>query len=645
MIKSNLNKPIGILLFLSLISIYFFLWSNLNINSAELNIETPISEVENCKYKIANFEDYLIANKFDYVIETKFVSYIPELKNLSCYGLISDLQISNTDVIHIYINQSLVLKNILFIVLTLLVFLILFFWNLKNLIFIVAFNLFNFIYLSYFLQYLVTRQFINIYFTVFTLFTCNVLYELNKNKKFNFDIFLFYILFILISLFSHQGVYLENNEPHYIGQLRSSPNSLSSYIDNPRFYFSLIIDLLENFGNNYLLYLRPITTLIFTFIFFQFKKILKIHSFLYLFVLFTFLNFGQSYFGGNYFIGYIEPRTFFYIFFFASLIFLNYEKLSFSILFFTLSLYFHLAEGIIYFPIFLSIVLMKHRLREVFKNSYFSVLVIPLLIRTLQNPPLSSYESYQGFIIDRAPHHLFPFASSNQFSSDTWKFGFIVYVLVFITITLFNKKLKISSPTFLYTRISGILIFLYFLFIYIFPISSFAVLGPYRVLTFFTFFSLCAIALIFQILLSKYSFEKLLIVISIFFSIYSFIQIDYKIYLSDKFFNSRQDIVVFFRTTNPELVLVDSDLKNKYISIEHESKIPTYVERKFVPHDLSFYKIWESRLLSKNLFFEGDCSKFDTFKNLYFISNKDNLVCGNIIKNTDDVYIYTLISK
>ena len=115
MIKSNLNKPIGILLFLSLISIYFFLWSNLNINSAELNIETPISEVENCKYKIANFEDYLIANKFDYVIETKFVSYIPELKNLSCYGLISDLQISNTDVIHIYINQSLVLKNILFI--------------------------------------------------------------------------------------------------------------------------------------------------------------------------------------------------------------------------------------------------------------------------------------------------------------------------------------------------------------------------------------------------------------------------------------------------------------------------------------------------------------------------------------------------
>lgn len=645
MIKSSLNKPIGILLFLSLISIYFLLGTNLNTNSTELNKETPISEVKDCEYKLANFEDYLIANKFDYVIETKFVSYVPEIKNLNCYGLISDLEISNSDVIHIYMNQSLVLKNILFIFLTLLVFLILFFLNVKNSIYIFAFNLFNLIFVSYFLQYLVTRQFINIYFITFTMFTSYVLYELNKNKKFNFDTFLFYILFILISLFSHQGIYLENNEPHYIGQLRSSSSIWSSYIDNPRFYFSLIIDLFENLGNNYLLYLRPITTLIFTYIFFQFKKILNINSSIYLLGVFIFFNFGQSYFGGNYFIGYIEPRTFFYIFFFASLIFLNYEKLSFSILFFTLSLYFHLAEGIIYFPIFLSIILTKHRFKEIFKNSYFSILVIPLLIRTLQNPPLSSYESYQGFIVDRAPHHLFPFATSNQFSSDTWKFGFIVYILVFITITLFNKKLKISSPSFLYTRISGIFIFLYFLFIYFFPISSFAVLGPYRVLTFFTFFSICAAASIFQILLSKYSYEKLLIFISIFFSIYSFIQIDYKIYLSDKFFNSRQDIVVFFRTTNPELVLVDSDLKNKYISLEHESKIPTYVERKFVPHDLNFYKMWESRLLSKNLFFEGDCSKFDSFNNLYFISSNNNLVCGNIIKTIDDIYIYDLISN
>ena len=75
--------------------------------------------------------------------------------------------------------------------------------------------------------------------------------------------------------------------------------------------------------------------------------------------------------------------------------------------------------------------------------------------------------------------------------------------------------------------------------------------------------------------------------------------------------------------------------------IEYRTKLPTYYQRKFVPHDLSYYDEWlERSKVINSIFNEEKCTPVSNEEKILLITTKSEIKCGDFNKNIGKYYLF-----
>lgn len=607
-------------------------------NTFDTNIEN--GNQFNCDNDIyASLADIKSLEK-SYILNVDFVSYFPEVENLKCFGKIKSISLDENGYLNINIQDSIRAKALI-MCLSIYIIYFLFLKNQGRKYQYFLLNAVNYLVVSTFLNKFIFSELFDYSYLISSIFV-GLIIMFYDNKRVVNSLLIFYITYFIVIINSVNLDVLLNNEIHYVGQLMSSQQELSSYLDNPRQNFNLVIQLL----NINIILIRVVTFLLAAFAVYSLNKSFKLTNLQALISVSLFFGFNQSFVGGNYMFGYIEPRIYYYIFFLLSMSLLINNKLKYSILLFIVAFYFHQAEGILYLPIYLFTVYKLKKVNLLLRNWYLGILTIPIIYQTINSIPNVDKKIYTHFITERAPHHLYPFINDSfQFLNNIWESGVKVFIASFLLIYISRLFTNQNQLLFSIASFTGSLVLIYFLILYYFPVSKFAVLGPYRIITFYTFTSVAyIIASIFRIdakYLKTVFNSKMIILIVVLLNFYLVSTYGYNAHIERQYFNQNTQLVKAIIDLNPNLILIDNETKNMLNDIEYRTKLPTYYQRKFVPHDLSYYDEWlERSKVINSIFNEEKCTPVSNEEKILLITTKSEIKCGDFNKNIGKYYLF-----
>ena len=634
-LKSKKIASIATILYIFLL---LFLFISTLYNTFDTNIEN--GNQFNCDNDIyASLADIKSLEK-SYLLNVDFVSYFPEVENLKCFGKIKSISLDENGYLNINIQDSIRAKALI-MCLSLYIIYFLFLKNQGRKYQYFLLNAVNYLVVSTFLNKFIFSELFDYSYLISSIFV-GLIIMLYDNKRVVNSLLIFYITYFIVIINSVNLDVLLNNEIHYVGQLMSSQQELSSYLDNPRQNFNLVIQLL----NINIILIRVVTFLLAAFAVYSLNKSFKLTNLQALISVSLFFGFNQSFVGGNYMFGYIEPRIYYYIFFLLSMSLLINNKLKYSILLFIVAFYFHQAEGILYLPIYLFTVNKLKKVNLLLRNWYLGILTIPIIYQTINSIPNVDKRIYTHFITERAPHHLYPFTNDSfQFLNNIWESGVKVFIASFLLIYICRLFTNQNQLLFSIASFTGSLVLIYFLILYYFPVSKFAVLGPYRIITFYTFTSVAyIIASIFRIdakYLKTVFNSKMIILIVVLLNFYLVSTYGYNAHIERQYFNQNTQLVKAIIDLNPNLILIDNETKNMLNDIEYRTKLPTYYQRKFVPHDLSYYDEWlERSKVINSIFNEEKCTPVSNKEKILLITTKSEIKCGDFNKNIGKYYLF-----
>jgi hypothetical protein len=656
--KSTTFLYIFVILFL-LINIFGFLITSSPSSSLVNNCETPLKFAEsyfdelNMKYKI---------------VENNDLKIIPNIKNLKCIGkviFIEDFQ--KIKEVNTSVNKSY--EYIIYFAIFYLIF------KTRKSKYLKLFSI-----IIYYLIFLTIYQYkFNLFsFFILTLFLISYM-KFDTNSKLSLFIISFFIYFNFNNL---EKSAFSSNETFYIGKLFKSKSEFSSYIAESTSFslvFENLIQILINiFGTNFYLILNFFVGILFCFFIFKISLFYKINS-IYVPLIFIFLNLNQSIMGNTvYYFGGIEPNTFGNLFFTISIYSLLRGKSFLSIIFYSAVAYIHLALAIVFLPLYLY---LNRKYLEKFIFIDFKSFALSL---TLSLPLLwVIYDRFKNFqstnnieinrylIIERAPHHLYPFITpeNKEFILNPdfgWAAGYRNLFIGFAIVLLLNYFFKnyADKNLFQIIRFLFFITIMYSFFVYFFPYSNFVILHPFKITSYFVVFVLlfCFKFLSNFFIDKDIEFKKFTIVIFVFLSIHTFTNTSF--YLSNNFeikesnlifIPNYHDIVLdsdnlelinFLKTRNSDVLLIPEEINKNHdflMLLEAYSGLPTYALSKFSPTNEEDFTVWRNRLLKKELFFEGICDSIKEVNQILYLSynsNQNQNNCGELIFKNNNYSIF-----
>lgn len=168
---------------------------------------------------------------------------------------------------------------------------------------------------------------------------------------------------------------------------------------------------------------RLVSVLLFTIALSRLFRLLQFTNIDVLLLLQLYFFFNQAFFGGEWILGSIEPKTLAYPFIFFSLCYLLKEKIYHTYIFLVVATYLHVLAGAWAFVLFsIYLLLTKHNLTRIISSSVAYILLLsPFLYYLLKELIVNNQNVINGIDINwvivyiRSPHHFGPFLSMTYF--------------------------------------------------------------------------------------------------------------------------------------------------------------------------------------------------------------------------------------
>ncbi len=648
LIVSNIEKKVRKDTFKKIIVIIFLLTSFFMLTFAT-SINFEIFQSELCENHIHNKK--LLSEK-EFVINFESISMFPEASKLFCFGKVSSVnnQIEPHEVKIVTSRLLLKYLNIFYGVFFTLS--VLFTKNNnKNIIYFFLYMLSDYLFNIYFFQenfnliYLIIKTF-------YLYFGYKFFIDKNKLPKSIEFVGISFILLIFINPFNMN---FHPDELYYLGYALTSHDYNSAFFGNEQLnMYSLLVNALYMiFGTYAISIIKVILSFWLSYLIIKFSEYFKVDKKYRLLFAILLISF-QSFAGGDQFWGSFVPKNFCYLFIFTGIYFLLIKKNILPIIFFSLSIYFQMAAFLIWLPfiafLYLSLKNFKEILLAASSILFFSSPLIIRLINDNFGSSLSLEErnrSLQFIISDYLNNHNYPFVfENNQFQNvnPDWidDFRNITIFLLIIVFLSFSKKYRLEKVLIFLQLVSFILI-IYLLFNFLFPINSFILLQPYKIISLLSIISI----LYFVLLAGKEQISKS--VVSIFFIVNLF-SYGVSIYeISNENFSYRPS----FRTSEllkenilklePDILILplyeQNSVQSELLDIEIYTNINTYVSYKYFPTTIKDTERWQNRIKNLRNFYNGDCDALQELNNFYFIDFSEN-DCGIIVSEDENYKIF-----
>ncbi len=475
-------------------------------------------------------------------------------------------------------------------------------------------------------------------------------------------------LIIFYNNYSNKFFMLSPNEVMYMGNLFKSLTSYSAYFgyDNGfgqyYLYENFLKFFINIFPNYFYLVLNIFIASLYILSFVKFFKAFDIN--IYLLPLFSLWFFSEKFykkFGGLNWTeeGIAEPRQLGWVFLIFSIAYFYEKKYYLSIFYLTITSYFYFVVILLLIPLFLFLLI---RFKVHFKYlTVYSILVSPyLLFLYSENATSNSIsESLKIYIVERHPHHLYPF--ENGVLRREWYPSLEIYISLLLfcfLITIFLRLIKNPNTVELSYLIYFLLALLsiYLVFTYFFPINRFILLMPIRIYNILYFILLISF---FSILSS--SLNKVLVNLILFGTLVpllfvSPLLIDAKNFLTGNYVSEVQvlsdedrgvrllklnsintdhsELINFIKSSLDENdVLLIKDENYLTISLEMTTGVNAYVLEKIIPKSLDNVKEWKNRKFKK-LELINECRNSIDLNMDFFILSRNidsDDECGSIV--------------
>lgn len=648
----NQKNAIKLLVFLFLIIL-----SILNIQNILGSEHYQDEGIKSCEYSTLEIINYYDEKSLNYQAKYEYISIFPELNNIKCLGKAINIDKTESGLIIIYTSINNLIKNFIIVSLPLLLFFLLNLIKVKRNIYIFALFLL-FLNLNFW-TYSIDLTFLNIklIFLFFIYLFIFYKYENLDNKEFEkFILFVSVFLGVLYSSFDFTKI-LHANEYGYVGEFFKVKNEYSSYIGNLSNSFiweGMVIFFETLFSNSYIYYFKVLVFISTVVLIFKLLELFNVSLISGLLIMFIYSP-NSPVAGGDVMYGWLEPRTLSYLCFLSGIYFAYKENLNISFIFYTISFLFHFGVSIVNFPIYFYVLLRKFKIKDIFKYGLFYFITLsPFIFSLLKEQGVRNQSNTFYYIVERSPHHLYPFIRENnevlKFSSQEWSTGLLFFSLVFIVSFLVQKYFRGNQFNDIgsLTIATGLVCIANLLIAYFFTFSRYILLHPFRTFSLFTFFSTIFLIQSGISIFKKYKFELKPTIYLIIFWIAVFPTYfldDSKYYYSNLSEYQAAESKYYIKNKNPEVLIINPYAYIAFWSgFESDYQIPTYLIRKYTPNNLSKMDIYLERLDELVRFYDGDCDALNHLPDFLFVDKVEGNTCGELVYSEYNFYIYEKFS-
>ena len=496
--------------------LFLIILSTLNIQNVFERQGFKDEGVKSCEYSTLEIMNYYDEKGLDYLAKYEYISIFPEIGNIKCLGKAINIDKSESGLIIIYTSINNLIKNFIVVSLPLLLFFFLNFIKInKNInIFLLLFLFLN----LNFWTYSIDLNFLNIkliYLFVINLFIFYKYENLDNKELEKFILFISVFLGVLYSSFDFTKI-LHANEYGYVGEFFKVQNEYSSYIGNLSNSFiweGMVIFFETLFGNSFIYYFKVLVFISTVILIFKLLELFNVSLIPGLLIMLIYSP-NSPVAGGDVMYGWLEPRTLSYLFFLSGIYFAYKENLNISYIFFTISFLFHFGVSIVNFPIYFYVLLRKFKIKDILKYGLFYFITLsPFIFSLLNEQGVRNQSNTLYYIVERSPHHLYPFIRENnellKFSSQEWSTGLLFFSIIFIASFLVQKYFRKNQFNDIgsLTIATGLVCVANLLIAYFFPFSRYILLHPFRTFSLFTFFSMIFLIQSGTSIFKKYTLE------------------------------------------------------------------------------------------------------------------------------------------
>jgi hypothetical protein len=646
------KKSIYSLSLIVLVTIFSFIYFQ-NIQNKQNYQDKVLTSCEMPALEQINFYN---EQGIDYIKKYTFISIFPEIDNIKCLGKIEKIDKTNSGLIVVYTYINNLIKNFVIIFFPLILFLVTGVLKTNKILNILL--LVNLFVVLYIWTYSIDINLMNFKLYLLFLFYLFIFYKninFDKNDWEKVVTFLSVVLGVMYNSYDFTKV-LHSNEDGYVGEFFKVQNEYSSYIGNlsNSFVWRRLVLFLENiFGSSYLFYFKLLVFIFTVIVIYRLLRLLKVPALASVLVMFAYSP-NRVVAGGDVMYGWLEPRTFAYLFFLTGMYYAYKKNLNFSLIAFAVSFLFHFGVSIVNFPIYFYVLYKNFDIKKILKfGILYFISLTPFIYGLIAEQGLKNIKNTTYYISERSPHHLYPFIREDdtiiKFSSPEWSSGIFLFLFIFTLVLIFfglSRKSEVNEVGML-SIISGLICILNLIIVYIDPFSRYVLLHPFRTFSIFTFFSsIYLIQYIFSLLkefdLSLKPSINIFIIFVLIFPVY-FLD-DTKYYYSNLAEYQAAETKYIIKSREPGVLIVNpyGGYRSFWTSFEANYQIPTYLIRKFTPNNLTAMDIYLERLNKLVMFYDGKCGVLDDLPNFLFIDKIEDNPCGNLIYSENNFHLYEL---
>ena len=641
----------------------------LNNDYKEFEIESFLVDVnsKSCNFSILSIVNFLQSNEKNFeIIILRNLDIIPKISNLKCLNRSSKVEFDD-NIYKIYITKNIRYLDYLFFFIFLIYSYIEKIYQRKNS------NLFiQLVFLTLLISEIISVFPKKTFFISISIFILLFQYLKNDSNK-NLAFLFFSILIIYNYRFEILNFSFKiEDEVYYLGYTFKSDSSFSSYYrQEALFLFNLFVNtVVFVFGKYFFVFLKLFQAFVFSILIILYGKRFKLTNIGILLLLFIFFKY-QSVLAGSWLVTNFTATGLASLSLLFGILLLLNSKFILGNTFILIGFYVHFSTTLVVIPIILFIIFKKLPKKNVLKYAITNfVITVPYLIYLLNINSIKVSQlrtSLEIYIETRHPHHLQPFHSNSGNIIFDLKPDYLygLKILLFLLITLLIVRVlsyNLERELIDLSIFSIFLVFIYLIILYFYPVSRFAVLFPLKVSSFAVLFSLLSLTSYFERLINNYfsniffQFSIILIFLLMPYnfmfqnnieSVYSkntnFIDLNFDIDSEYELIRNIKNL----EKTIPIIHPINSDNSTFYLMIEIATKKPTYVNNKFIPHQLNEVINWSKKLKYVNSFYNGKCSSILEVANFYYIVEKEigNLNCGNLIYENSKFKILEVVNN
>ena len=646
---SFLEKKIPKKIFIKIILVSFIGISVLAIIMFSLQVFLDDNS-SNCGKMLS---DYSLLEDKQIDITLDSVSLFPEISNIRCFGTLSSINnFGNTITLNIltselFLNYFNVMYGFIFIMA----------------MFYVAKNKFA---LTLGVIYLFVDYTVNIYFfqlkinylyifikLITILFTYHYILK-NKDTRPKRD---FFIVFTILLLYIKPLDFnLHPDDLYYLGYSVRGDSEFSAFFGNEHLlvYKYLVGFLFEKFEIYSVFLIKIFLSLWLALLIIYFSKLFELKTkFIYLLTFLIILI--QSFAAGDQLWGSFVPKNFAYLFMLSGIYFILNGKLRYAALCFIFAAYFQLAAFIIWLPIIAIIYIYTVSFKEIVLTSTTVVVATSPLLYSLYVSNflnvISENEIQENLIYlitTYMPNHMYPFVFENtkfiKINPD-WLDDFRnILFFVLLTFTLSFYKRWVNNSIFRLIQINTLILLIFLLINFLFPISTFMVLSPYKIIS--------ALAVLLNVLIviemNSKNTDQSLAISFIILVIFTFTNLSNDLtkpsYIQTKQFTTTESFKEEVQSLSaPVLILplIDNgSVQSELLDLEIFLDVDTYVSYKYFPQIMEDISTWKIRINNLHRFYEGECDALNEINTFFYISNDTNSKCGMYEKTISDYKFY-----